>query len=129
MCTKFYVFPALAIVVLGFTNGLTKSLAKNKIIRRLNRKMPKLFYADDNWDFSFTEAQNILKIFQDNKINHLHVCGGLGKCCNMQNPNYRRIGQLLGAISQGTKYCWQAWFSWWCKARMLNNTEWWCQNT
>ena len=86
MCTKFYVFLALAIVLLGFTTGLTKSLAKSKIIRRLNRKMPKLFYTDDNCEFNFTEAQNILKISQENEINHLHVCGGLGKCstCRVQ---------------------------------------------
>ena len=105
MFTKVYVFPALAILVLGFTNVVKKSLAKSKIKRRLNRKMPKLFYTDDNCEFNFSEAQNILKISQENEIEHLHVCGGLGKCCNLQSPNYRRIGQLLGTVSQGTKHC------------------------
>ena len=48
--------------------------------------MPKLFYTDDNCEFSFSEAQNILKISQENEIDHLHVCGGLGKCstCRVQ---------------------------------------------
>ena len=55
-------------------------------MRRPQRKMPILFYTDDNCDFEFSEAQNILSISQENKVDHLHVCGGLGKCstCRVQ---------------------------------------------
>ena len=48
--------------------------------------MPKLTYADENCDVQFSEAQSILEISNENKVEHLHVCGGLGKCstCRVQ---------------------------------------------
>ena len=48
--------------------------------------MPKLTYADEKCDFSFSEAQSILEISNENQVEHLHVCGGLGKCstCRVQ---------------------------------------------
>ena len=48
--------------------------------------MPKLTYADEKCDVQFSEAQSILEISNENKVEHLHVCGGLGKCstCRVQ---------------------------------------------
>ena len=48
--------------------------------------MPKLTYTDEKCDVQFSEAQSILKISNENKVEHLHVCGGLGKCstCRVQ---------------------------------------------
>ena len=48
--------------------------------------MPKLTYTDEKCDVQFSEAQSILQISNENKVEHLHVCGGLGKCstCRVQ---------------------------------------------
>ena len=48
--------------------------------------MPKLTFADEKCDLQFLEAQSILEISKENKLEHLHVCGGLGKCstCRVQ---------------------------------------------
>ena len=48
--------------------------------------MPKLIYADDNKEFEFSEAQSILDISIENNVDHLHVCGGQGRCstCRIQ---------------------------------------------
>ena len=47
--------------------------------------MPKLTYTDEKCDVQFSEAQSILNISNENKVEHLHVCGGL-KCstCRVQ---------------------------------------------
>ena len=48
--------------------------------------MPKLTYTDEKCDVQVSEAQSILQISNEIKIEHLHVCGGLGKCstCRIQ---------------------------------------------
>ena len=48
--------------------------------------MPKLTFADEKCDVQFSEAQSILEISKETKLEHLHVCGGLGKCstCRVQ---------------------------------------------
>ena len=48
--------------------------------------MPKLTFADEKCDVQFSEVQSILEISNENKVEHLHVCGGLGKCstCRVQ---------------------------------------------
>lgn len=53
---------------------------------RIRTIMPKLIYADDNKEFEFSEAQSILDISIENNVDHLHVCGGQGRCstCRIQ---------------------------------------------
>lgn len=48
--------------------------------------MPKLTYADEKREVEFSEAQSILEISNENQVEHLHVCGGLGRCstCRVQ---------------------------------------------
>ena len=51
--------------------------------------MPKLTYADEKREVEFSEAQSILEISNENQVEHLHVCGGLGRCstCRVQILN------------------------------------------
>jgi ferredoxin len=57
---------------------------------RIRTIMPKLIYADDNKEFEFSEAQSILDISIENNVDHLHVCGGQGRCSTCQNSSSGR---------------------------------------
>ena len=50
------------------------------------KNMPKLNYTDEKHEVEFSEAQSILEISNENQVDHLHVCGGLGRCstCRVQ---------------------------------------------
>ena len=52
----------------------------------LSKNMPKLTYTDEKREVEFSEAQSILEISNENQVEHLHVCGGLGRCstCRVQ---------------------------------------------
>jgi class 3 adenylate cyclase/nitrite reductase/ring-hydroxylating ferredoxin subunit len=48
--------------------------------------MPKLMYVDTNKSYDFKSGKSILNVSISNNVNHLHACGGLGKCstCRVQ---------------------------------------------
>ena len=44
------------------------------------KNKPKLTYADEKRKVKFSEAQSILEISNENQVEHLYICGGLGRC-------------------------------------------------